>query len=905
MKYNNILKISRLLLLLIIVVGINSGCSTRKNTPINRAYHTVTSHYNVNFNGKEALKQGEEEHQKLCKDNYINTLPMYYYPAKEEITSIYPSMDRVIEKASKSIYKHSMFFKGKEYVKPIDDAYLMMGKAYFYKQEYVQAQRIFNYIISTHKNGNCIEEAMVWNARCAMQQNYFTRADEIINEAKYYVQNKKSKKLNVLYAAAGAEYQMRAPDGEMETAVNYLDDILRNKPSKDMRARVYFILGQLYEKMEQPREAKDYFLKAIKKSTSYEMEFNARMHLATNYDGSPVSREQIMKELNKMLKEEKNLDFNDQIYYAMAELDRIDDDTIARMKNLEKSVAAYQNNDYQRTYSSLQLAELYMDYEKYPEAKAYYDTATLSLPKNYPNYDGIMKKASILTELVDNLQCVVVQDSLQRIAKMSEKERNQWVQRKISDYKREKERLKREEESLNAALQSALGYANVNSNLNNNNSGKWYFYNSTLMSSGKTEFLRKWGARKLEDNWRISNKQQISFDDMAIMNDPNAANADTTEYDEDGNPIIKRETDPEKERYYTQDLPLTPGAFDTSNAKIADALYQASIIYLDLLNDKKRGCETLEKFYTRFPDHELAPSALYLLYLNYQSFAKSKAETPKNVILTKYADTDYARLIKEPDYYAKLAEKNKQMERKYEDVYNAYTSKQWKKVISEAESAIPLCTDGNLKAKYAYLRAVSLGQVKGETELIKAMREILVDYAKYDVADLARIYLGNLNVPEVDPAIQEQEQQTQSQDQAQNDPTKQPLSAPAENPFKVANSDWHYVSLIVNVHKCNVQTLKTQLSDFNKEYYSLQKLSLNSFYINQDEQIVSVARFRGKDAAMDYYNALQNSDKFKADILAKNIIVYPMSSANYGTFYKQKESRDLYEEFFKENYLNK
>ena len=133
------------------------SCSTRKNTAINRGYHNMTSRFNVNFNGKEALKEGEAEYLKVCKDNYISTLPIYVYPEKSQISSIYPSMDRVIEKGSKCIYKHSMFFKGKEYVKNIDDAYLMMGKAYLYKQDYRQAQRIFSYIISTQQNGNCVE----------------------------------------------------------------------------------------------------------------------------------------------------------------------------------------------------------------------------------------------------------------------------------------------------------------------------------------------------------------------------------------------------------------------------------------------------------------------------------------------------------------------------------------------------------------------------------------------------------------------------------------------------------------------------------------------------------------------------------------------------------------------------
>jgi hypothetical protein len=872
------------------LAGVCFSCSTRKNTPLNRAYHNLTSRFNVNFNGKEALKAGEIEHEKLCKDNYINILPIYCYPEKTELSSIYPSMDRVIEKASKSIYKHSMFFKGKEYVKPIDDAYLMMGKAYFYKQDYVQAQRIFSYIISTHKNGNCIEEAMIWNARCAVRQSYFTRAEEQINETKYYVQPKKSKKLNLLYAAAGAEYELSAPDGDYETATNYIDDILKNKPKKDFRIRMYYILGQLYEKLEQPASAHDYFMLVAKKSNSYEMEFNARMHLATNYDGSPAKRAQIMRELNKMLKDEKNEPYNDQIYYAMAEINRIDEDTTERMTNLAKSVAAYKENNYQRTYSSLQLADLYFDQEKYPQAKAYYDTATTSMPKSYPNYEAIKQKSAVLTELVDNLQVVVVQDSLQRIAKMSEKDRDRWIKGQIAAYKAEKARKEKEERDRELALQSALGYQNYNQLNNSGGSNKWYFYNSSLMQAGKTEFLRKWGNRKLEDNWRISNKQQISFEDMAAMNDPNAKNEDDTEYDDDGNPILKRETDPEKERYYTQDLPLTPGAIDTSNEMIAEAMYQAAIIYFDLLNDVPRGMDMLDKFYKRFPDHKLAPSVLFIQYNRYKEMGSSKQETPKQIILTKYADTDYARLIREPDYYKRLAEENQKMERKYETAYQAFTDKQWQRVISMSDEALAVCTDKPLRSKYAYIRAVSVGQVQNKEAYRAALEGVLSEYGDQPVAELARILLADL-----DPA-----------------PVTQPTAAAAEeianagqSPFVYAPNDWHYVTLIVDVHKRNVMTLKTDVSNFDREFYSLQKFTINSFYITQDKQIVTVSRFENKETAMDYYHAISRNDKFSGDIQSGVITVYAMSAANYSNYYKKKDIRSQYDDFFNEYYLDK
>ena len=889
MKINKIIKYIFQIAVVVSLVGLVFSCSTRKNTAVNRAYHNLTSRFNVNFNGQEALKAGEEEYQKLCKDNYINILPIYCYPEKSELSSIYPSMDRVIEKASKSIYKHSMFFKGKEYVKPIDDAYLMMGKAYFYKQDYVRAQSIFSYIISTHKNGNCVEEAMIWNARCAVRQSYFTRAEELVNETKYYVQPKKSKKLNLLYAAAGAEYELTAPGGDYETATDYIEDVLKNKPKKDFRIRMYYILGQLYEKLEQPAAAHDYFMLVAKKSNSYEMEFNARMHLATNYDGSPARRAQIMKELDRMLKDEKNEPYRDQIYYAMSEVNRIDEDTTERISNLAKSVAAYKENSFQRTHSSLQLADLYFDQEKYPQAKAYYDTATTSMPKSYPNYDAIKRKSEILTELVDNLQTIVVQDSLQRIAKMSEKERDRWVKSQISAYKAEKARKEKEERDKELALQSALGYQNYNQLNNSGNSGKWYFYNSTLMSAGKTEFLRRWGNRKLEDNWRISNKQQISFEDMAAMNDPNAK-TDTTEYDEDGNPIQKRETDPEKELYYTQDLPLTPGAIDTSNEMIAEAMYQAAIIYFDLLNDMPRGMDMLNKFYARFPDHTLAPSVLFIQYSRYKEMGSSEMETPKQIILTKYADTDYARLIREPDYYKKLAEENMKMERQYETAYEAFAGKQWQRVISLSDEALSVCTDKVLRSKYAYIRAVSVGQVQNKEAYRAALESVLADYGDQAVAELVRLLLADLDpVPVTQPT-----------------PASAEESATVGQPaFVYSPNEWHYVTLIVDVHKRNVMNLKTDVSNFDREFYSLQKFTINSFYITQDKQIVTISRFENKESAMDYYHAISRNEKFAGDIASEVITVYVMSAANYSNYYKKKDIRPQYDEFFKENYLEK
>ena len=865
-------------------------CSTRKNTGLNRAYHTTTSHFNINFNAKEALKKAEATLEENQKDNYTTQLPVYVYPPKEAISGALSSLDRTIEKSSKSIFKHSIFIKGKEYVKTMDDAYLLMGKAYFYKQDYVQAQRVFSYIISTHKNGNCKEEAAVWLTRCFVRQKYYARAESSLDEALYLVYPKKNKKLNVLYHASAAEYHLTAPGGDKEAAIDHLREILKNKPSKSFRTRVNFILGQLYESEERTSEAHAAFQKVVKSNPKYDMEFAARMHLASNYDGTQASKNAILKEMKKMLKEAKNEKFKDQIYYAISEMYKIDEDIDAQEEYLAKSVAAYVDNDYQRSYSALKLADLYFEEENYVESQAYYDTATIALPKDYPDYKNIMNKAKILKELVQNLQVVQTQDSLQKIANMKDNERTVWVNKMVNDYKKAEAKRKQDEANKELAIQNALGKANVNPSLNTGGNGKWYFYNPTLVSAGRTEFLKKWGSRKLEDNWRISNKQQISFEDMVEVN----SLSEESEENEEGG--TGRSNDPASPKYYLQDVPLTKAAMDSSNNKVANAMYNAALIYMDMLKDQKKGNELLEKLAARFPEHELALPSLYILYLNYSNAGDARAETPKNVILSKYPDTDYAKLIRDPKYNEKLAEAAKAMEKKYETTYDAYSSKQWAKTKSLADEALPLCQDKVLKSKFAYLRAVAVGQIEGDKALKEAMFNVVQQYGETDVATLARLFLEPEKKESSDnkknkEALGLNDKKTQTDDDA--------------NPFVVNPSESHFVIMLVNVHKIKgtIVDLKNDISKFDKEFYSLVKLNISSIYINQNEQILTIAKFKNKEAAMDYYDNLTSNETFYPYVKSKAIVPYAISATNYTTYYNKVDKRESYGKFFEENYL--
>ena len=872
-----------------VILLMGTSCSTQKNNFPNRAYHTTTSKFNVHFNGKEALKTGETELAKKSKDNFLERLPIYNYPAKTDLPSIYPSMDRAIEKSAKAIYKHSMMIRGVEHVKTMDDVYLIMSKAYFHKQDYGQSLRLSNYIANTFngKKWNCREEAMILGIRSAIRLEQYSTALTQMNTIQHDLLYKnKKKKLKVLFNAAAAEYHLTAPNGEIPLAIDHIKDAIANKPEKNFATRLYFILGQLYENTEQLADAQKCFRKVIQRTPEYDMEFSAHMHLATNYDGSDADRELIMKGLNKMLGELKNENYRDQIYYAMSKIAKIDENEEEQIEYLALSVASYSDNGYQRTFSAVELGDIYFENESYIDAQAYYDTALLTLPGNYPNRENVIKKGEFLRGLVDNLNTIALQDSLQRIAKMSERERTAWVNGMIAKYT-EAERLAAEEEANRMrALEGTAGFADINLTSSN---GKWYFYNQSLMTTGKTEFFRLWGNRKLEDNWRISNKQQISFDDMAVLNDP-SLEKETVEYDDEGNPIKQRETDPKKAEFYLQDLPMTPGAIDTSNGIIADAMYNAAIIYLEELKDIRRSNETMEKFIVRFPSHELTLSAIYMLYRSYLSINDPRAETHKNTILTQHPDTDYARLITDPDYYKRLAEKEKQLERRYEEMYDVYINMQWGQVIAIANEAVPLCLDIDLKSKYDYLRAVAIGQTLGEDSLISNLSRIIREYPKTPVAELAAIYLSGIE--------KEVSQVSQNEDGSVTNNTQA-----AQNPFVNKPEEMHHIIIIVNINDLVVNDVKTDISAFNETYFKLVNFNVSSFYINQNEQMITISKFKNKDACMDYYHAIISNELFTSPIANRSMTVYAISATNYTTYYNKTNDRGLYLDFFKNNYL--
>jgi tetratricopeptide (TPR) repeat protein len=865
-----------------------SACSTKKNTFVRRTYHNLTAHYNVYWNGMDNLRLGVKEFQASLKDNYAMVLPVYNYGDKSSATKISQYADIAIKKASKTINKHSMYFNRKEYVRWIDDSYLLIGKCYFYKQDYPMARRTFEFVIKTYNTSEIKYEAMLWQAKTNIQLGDFSKAEPMLDMLQSKIRKgeapeKYETELNLLYA------QFYLLQKNYEAAVPYINRALELKPSKAMSTRCTFILAQIRQLNGELDDASQLYTAVVKHAKTYEMEFNAKINLAQCYNAKTGNREFIIKKLTKMLKDDKNKDFQDQIYYALAHIALKDSDTTNAIEYLKKSVSTSSTNNYQKAISSLELADISFGTRKYITAQLYYDSTMQFLPKDYPGYKELAKRTSTLTDLVKNLQIIQRQDSLQKLAAMPEAERNNVIDQIISKLIAE-EREKQIAEQRRLEAQNLQGaFPGTEQQAVGSTEGRWYFYNPTNMSLGFSTFKRKWGQRKNEDNWFLTDKTVVAFSSEPEPTDSiPGAPGDTSKVKKKD---LAKSKNPKDRAYYLKDIPFEKERLDASNDMIIEAYYQAGFIYVEGLNDYGNSTQTFETLLSRFPGNKYKLQTAYELCMLYAHLENQpKSDAYKNQILTQYPESDYAKLLVNPNFYKEIIARRSAASQLYNDTYKAFINQQYYMVMNNADIAREnYKTDSILMPKFDYLRALALGKIEVVDSLVVAMNKVIKDYPKSSVRPLAENVLRFLG----------------TQTDAQGKPIPTDSIAVVDNTMKLYQFDpnaMHFYVLVVNDNLVDVDALKIKISDYNSKFHSLENLMVNSLLLDQGRQMVTVNNFENSETAMNYFLGILDSKYIFTKLEnAGEYYAFVISVENYPILYKNKDILQ-YIRFFEKNY---
>ncbi len=866
------------------------SCSTKKNTFVRRVFHNLTGHYNQFWNGRESYRQGVAQLENTLKDNYNKILPVYNYGTKNEAQQLNSYMDKAIEKASLNIQTHSMFFNHKEWVKWIDDSYMMIGKAYFYKHEFNLSKRTFEFITNEYKKNDIKYEATLWLAKSYNQLEKYKRAQSVLDNLRNELEKLSKPPQDVVKALPLVTANMFLKQEKYNQARESLKEALYVGQKRKTESRVRFILGQIHQQEEDYYKASEYYAKVIKMNPPYEMAFNATINLATCYDISyENSSKSIIKNLLKMLKEDKNKDYRDQIYFALSDVEfKNQEDSIA-IDYLRLSVATSVTNDYQKATSSLKLGGTFFKIQSYQLSQAYYDTAVQVLPEDYPDYKNIIAKSTYLSELVNYLVIVQTQDSLQMVASMNEEERNIVIDKIIAKLIAEEEKAKEQEELLASMGDNTMAGTNQAGSTsrpmpgNQLGGGKWYFYNPGTKSYGYSEFVKKWGKRKLEDNWWLVNKKTLFVPQEEVLAENDSIVSDSTA-------TAKVSNDPHNRDYYLKDLPFTEEQVLASNVLIDSALFELGFIYKDDLENNDRAIESFDTLVTRFPESIHLLQSYYQLFKLYSGIDSiDKAEYYKGLIIQNFPDSDYARLLTDPNYYKELeAEKNRALTL-YDETYNYYLTGDYYMVYSNSDRALSTFEKPKeIMAKFEYLRALSLGKIEVTDSLQVALEGLVKKYPDSEITPLAQNILNYLAGPS---------------DTTSATKTKEPEEIYDISIYDFNPNSKQIFAIIVKGENSNINALKVRVSDFNSKNYRLENLSITSILLDMSTNFIMAGNFSTIDKAMAYYNSITTNDYVFANIKKENIRTFIISQENYPVFYRDKDIKK-YQAFFNKYYFN-
>ncbi|MEQ7798651.1 tetratricopeptide repeat protein [Pedobacter sp. ASV1-7] len=903
------------------------SCGTQKDNASSRSIQNLTARYNYIYNSNVIITTHQQELVENHRENYDQILPVYLGP---EIDSSFivkdvsggKGIDDVIKKAKVIILE-------KTYSNYLDEAYILLGKAQFYKGNYFNAAEYFSYTTKNYsQNTKSYIEALNWKARSLMQIRRLSEAGKLLDTLSYAIAGlKKNTSEPLATLAQMAIYQHKYPE-----AISFLKDAIKASNNKPNKIRWTYILAQLSEQQKNFENALLYYRKVEKSNAPFEMYFNANLNRIKINALSVGKRLNRQEELLRLLKDDKNTDYNDQVYYQIAESLTADSDFEKAKKYYNLSIQKSEKNQYQKGLSYLKMADLnFKHIHNYLNAKLYYDSAVNTLPKSYPGYDIILKKSQNLEYLTKRYQIISKEDTLQVIARLPERDRKAKIEAIFNPV------VEVAATAQDNTTSNPFGLETTTRNKSQSPS-TFYFNNSGAVSSGYSNFKRKWGNRKLDDNWRQS-----------IRSSAQATTQDITRNMNDGviaqdNQAIQAE--PDKTAFikeYTDAVPTTPELITKSNQKIIDAYYDIASFYLQKLNDPEEAEEVYQILLNRFPNNNHLAASYYSLFLITKNKDVALSNNYKNKVLKEYPNSVYAKTILDPSFSLKQTELETVINKQYNETFEHYQKRDFPGVIQKAGEVLQTNKDNYLSPQFAYLKAIAIGRTNNVDSLMTAFEGITTSYQDdriitplvrehiaYINTHIAEFKSRNIALPDSDPGeplFQAKQPIAAPAKTQQPDVNKQPIkkteaivSTPPVIPvvekkpepivpppapkvqriFSTETSTTYYYVIDVADASLTLSSSRFGIGQFNRGNYSEAGLKhqLKEF---DNDQLIYVGNFSNFDDAKTYAEGitplLGRIMKVPANIYKGFII----SKENFDKL-TSKDLLNKYLEFYKNNY---
>lgn len=688
------------------------SCSTKKDAFLNRSYHSVSTKYNVLYNGKKALHTGLQELNANYEDNYWERLPIE--PLKVDKIA-FPGMspdndnsprefEKAEEKAVKAVQKHSMVIIRQERNNQIDDAYLLLGKARYYSKRFVPALEAFNFVILNYPNANLINETKVWQSKTHIRLQNEEQAIENLN----FLLKDKSLDTDIKEAAHTAIAMAYSKTGAIQQVINHLNKAVATDNNKEQTARNLFILGQIYREQKLIDSSNIVFQKVIDfKKAPYKYNIHAQIEKAKNI-ATKEDAAAIITELNKLVKDRDNRPYLDELYYHLGIIEKEDNPEKA-FEYFKKSLQSGTSKNFQKELSYEAIGNLYFDKAEFLEAGSYYDSILrITIDDNTKRIRRLIRKRNNLNEVILYENISKINDSILEIVAMSEDEQSEFFTAHI-------EKLKTEEEQQEKTRNTGSGFfsSNKTTGKEDKSTGKWYFYNIQAVGFGEQEFKRIWGNRPLEDRWRLSDKTQLNLSGnnrTVVQNNTQIYNTKKYELS-----------------YYLNKIPSDKFEIETIKNERDNAYYKLGLIYKEQFKEMDLAADKLEKLIAFEPAQNILLPAKYHLYKIYTAQNSDKANSVKNDIITNYVNSKYAKIILSPNEVINEASENSP-ESEYAAVFYEYKEGKFASVIEKSTVAISKFEGQAIVPKFELLRAYAIGKKEGLIAFKQALDFVAMNY---------------------------------------------------------------------------------------------------------------------------------------------------------------------------------
>jgi len=755
--------------LLMLLAAVTIGCSTQKNTARSRWWHSFNARYNTYYNASLAYIDGSIEKEKGNVDNFTEMLPFYTVGNKKSREIGKSNYDRAIEKCQKAIKLHSIkrrpewnkkrrktprdieWLSRKEYNPFLWKAWMLMGRAQFYSGEFDEAASTFSYMSRLYRTQPSIYgRARAWLAKCYVEQDMIYDAEDVIrNISRDSIHWRAKKEWDFTYA----DYYIHIK--EYGKAIPYVRLAIKHEMRRAQKARLWYLLGQLYAQLGQKAESLRAYKRCIRQNPPYITEFNARLAMAEELSGQGQQKKMISR-LRRMARNDNNKDYLDQLYYAIGNIQLSMRDTTSALSSYEKGIAKATRSGIEKGVLLLKAGDVYWEKEQYDDAQRCYGEAIGLLDREREGYEELSYRSKVLDELVPHTSAIHLQDSLLALSVMDEKSRNEAIGRVIEQLKRkEKEEADRlAEANAQAQLSSGDGgFDTQNSssassqtqNQSQNGNATWYFYNPTQVAQGKTAFQKQWGKRENVDNWQRINQTVVASDSEEETDSIAQSGGEEEPTDSVSSDNDDPKTDPHKREYYMEQIPFSDEQKAACHDIIKESLFNSGVIFKDKLNNLPLSQKAFDRIETQYPDFGKMADVYYHLFLLYSrkgeyAIADSYVQKLKNYFPTH----QWTTLLTDP-----LFEENARFGRHIEDslyaaTYEAFRANRRADVAAGYHISATRFPLGDNRDKFVFIDGLSKLDAGDTQGCLEAMRTVVEKYPKSSVSEMAGMIINGV-----------------------------------------------------------------------------------------------------------------------------------------------------------------